>query len=284
MFADGPTCRPGPGAGSPPASGHGVIQSAPAELRLTERGVRCSTPALAGEQGVARELAIRCTVKKHRETCNASRSFDPSWRARSRRVCSRAGDASRSGSINEAAHGNPGALAQEQIETQRTLACSGPSQASDRASRCRIRDVAISRFLARESRHVRGVHRKEMLGLDLAFVLLGFELRNAHADQGAADSTDGGADRRAAERGHDRARGHERPEARDGERADTDEPAQSAAEHASGARSRRGPFGRLGVLLVSEVTRAFLVGEEHGNVVRREAGGLQVANDLLSGA
>ena len=43
----------------------------------------------------------------------------------------------------------------------------------------------------------------------------------------------------------------------------------------------RGAFGRLGVLLVGEVARARLVGEQHGDVVAGKAGRLEIVHDPL---
>jgi hypothetical protein len=58
----------------------------------------------------------------------------------------------------------------------------------------------------------------------LALVVVGLILRDAHADQGARDGADAGANRRAGQRRAKGARGDHRADARNGQCADADQP------------------------------------------------------------
>jgi len=72
---------------------------------------------------------------------------------------------------------------------------------------------------------------------------------------------------RAAEGGHDRTRRDEWSRARDGEHADAASQPESPAENAPGRGASGRSFRSLRVMLVREVARARLVGEEHRDVV-----------------
>jgi hypothetical protein len=87
------------------------------------------------------------------------------------------------------------------------------------------------------------------------------------------------ADGRAAEHRHERTRRDEGACAGDREAADADEQAERPAEHSARRAAGRRALGRLRGVLVREVARRRLVGHEHGDVVAREAGGLEIADE-----
>src|ERR1022692_3387914 len=120
---------------------------------------------------------------------------------------------------------------------------------------------------------VRGVtmYRQQNTALfDSAFVPLGLILRHAHTDECADQSADRAANSQAGQGSHNRAGRNERTEARNRQCADTDQQSQGAAHYAPGSHASGRSLGRLRVLLMSELLRALVVGQEHRNVVVRE--------------
>ena len=119
--------------------------------------------------------------------------------------------------------------------------------------------------------------------------MTGLFLGNAHADQGADDSTGSGADPGAgdgratgeAEGGSERTTGDHRADARNGQRTGTDEEAQDTAEQATAEGAGRGAFGRLRTGIFDELILLAPVTHGDADVFRAEAGGAQVVDRPL---
>src|ERR1017187_9735464 len=129
---------------------------------------------------------------------------------------------------------------------------------------------------------VRGVtmyRQQNTAPFDSAFVPLGLILRDAHTDECADQSADRAANSQAGQGSHNRAGRNERTEARNRQCADTDQQSQGAAHYPPGSHASGRSLGRLRVLLMSELLRALVVGQEHRNVVVREPR----RNDLVDG-
>jgi hypothetical protein len=94
-----------------------------------------------------------------------------------------------------------------------------------------------------------------------ALVTFRFIFGNAHANEGSRDAAHCAAHSGSSQSGHDRASRDKRPNAGDCQRADSDQPAQSATDHRARTGSGCRSFRRLGVLLVRELSSALLVGE-----------------------
>ena len=112
--------------------------------------------------------------------------------------------------------------------------------------------------------------------------MLGFKFRNAHADQGAGDATDGCANGRTTECCHDRAGRNERANARNGQRADSSQQTQYATGYTPCAGADGGAFRGFGVVLVRKITAAGFVRKQHGHVAGWNAGFIQTLNDGFS--
>src|ERR1700687_4482501 len=83
-------------------------------------------------------------------------------------------------------------------------------------------------------------------------------------------------------RPHDGTGSDERADAGNRERADSNQPAQPAAQHAARSRSGRSAFGCLRVLLMGEVASARLVRKQHRNVVPGESCRFELIRDPLN--
>src|SRR5450759_5798230 len=78
---------------------------------------------------------------------------------------------------------------------------------------------------------------------DLALVLLGFVLGDPQTNERTGDTTGRRTDSCTGQSRHDGTCSDERTDAGDRERADANQPAQPAAQHAAGSRSSRSAFG-----------------------------------------
>src|SRR4029450_10575297 len=106
---------------------------------------------------------------------------------------------------------------------------------------------------------VLGVHGEQNIAASqFALVLLRLQFWNAIADESAREPASRGADRRAAQSGHDRSRSYEGTEARDRQGSDPRKPPQGSTQDAPGARARRGAFRSLGLLLMRKVPCSLL--------------------------
>jgi hypothetical protein len=123
--------------------------------------------------------------------------------------------------------------------------------------------------------------KKDVSILDLGLVLLGLDLRNPHPDQRPGESADRGSGRRSTERRHDRTRSNEWAQSGNRECANPCQQTDRAADGAACARTRDSTLGCLGVLLMREVSRTLLVGEQSRNVVAGEAPSLKLGDDDL---
>ena len=122
---------------------------------------------------------------------------------------------------------------------------------------------------------------EEIAGLNLAFVALGFDLRNAQTDQPAGDAARSRTDGSPAQRGDDRPRGDEGSDSRNGQCADSGDPAQRPADDATRAGASDSPFRGFRVLLVSEIAGCALVREQHGDVVVGEVRGFELIDNSI---
>ena len=122
---------------------------------------------------------------------------------------------------------------------------------------------------------------EEIACLDLAFVTLGFDLRNAQTDQPTGDTAHGRTDSRTAQRGNNRSGGDEGADSRNGQCANPGYPSQRSADDAARAGAGDRAFRSFRVLLVCEIAGRALVGEQHGDVVVGEVRGFELIDNLI---
>src|SRR5262245_23725978 len=82
---------------------------------------------------------------------------------------------------------------------------------------------------------------------DTSRVALGFDFRNASADETSNETACGTHGASAGQRCHDRPSGNQRADAGDRQRSNADEPPEDATRGSPGASTCCGAFGRLGV-------------------------------------
>src|SRR5690348_8561586 len=83
---------------------------------------------------------------------------------------------------------------------------------------------------------------QDSAALHAAFVFFRFEFRHAHADEGAGEAADHAACADSCKRGDERASSEQRADSRNGQRADSSEHAQCAANHCASACARGSAF------------------------------------------
>ena len=108
--------------------------------------------------------------------------------------------------------------------------------------------------------------------VDTALVALGFELRNAHADQCAYQATNCAAYSEPGECAHDGTGGDERTDSRDSERSDSGEQAQGSADDPADTHAGGSALRRLGVLFRGKLLRMAFVGHQDGYILVGEPG------------
>src|ERR1700722_6341723 len=112
---------------------------------------------------------------------------------------------------------------------------------------------------------------KDAAGLDLLFVAPGFNLGKSEADE-----TSGYASHRATyagsrQCGDDRSCSEQRSHTGNGQRANTNQPAQSTAYQQAGAAAGHCAFRSLGVLLQRELFVHVAIGKDHRDVIAEKS-------------
>src|ERR1700722_20041401 len=99
-----------------------------------------------------------------------------------------------------------------------------------------------------------------------AFIALGFELGDTHADQSSGEATDCATDADSGESGHDGARSDQRTYAGNRERANTGQQAERTAQNSSSAGACGRAFRGLGGFFRADLLAAEVFGKKRRNI------------------
>lgn len=137
-------------------------------------------------------------------------------------------------------------------------------------------------FGARKGLRIVGMYRNEYVPFaNFPIVTLCFELRNAEPNQTASDAAHGCTGCCAAEGSHNRSGSNKRSDAGNGECADAGDPAECAADDATGCDAGRDSFGRFGIFSVGKIAGALLVRKQERDVVVEKIFRLEPIDDSL---
>src|SRR5215203_7177693 len=95
---------------------------------------------------------------------------------------------------------------------------------------------------------------KNIAALNLAFVLLGFQFGNTHADKRAGNTANRRTGPGASQRCHDRASGDKRSHPGNRQGANASKPAEHSADDATGTSASSRAFGSFRMLFVRKIS------------------------------